>query len=142
MRPVPWLRAASIISFVFAIGHTLGGRSDWSPIGESTVLTAMRTTTFDVEGVHRTYLNLYRGFGFSLTLFLLWQGVVLWQLSAWARRQPAQTRPLIGAFTLMTLVDTWVIWHFLFPLPALFSAVLAVCGIAAWVGAARTPDRG
>jgi hypothetical protein len=142
MTPVPWLRAASIISFLFAVGHTLGGQTDWSPIGESDVLSAMRTVTFDVEGVHRTYLSLYRGFGYSLTLFLLWQGVILWQLSTLARTQPSQARPLVGVFALMTLVNTWVIWHFLFPLPAAFSAVLALCGIVAFLTAGRTPTHG
>jgi len=42
------LRVASIISLLFAAGHTLGGRNAWSPAGENNVLQAMRTVRFDV----------------------------------------------------------------------------------------------
>lgn len=133
MKPIIWLRAASIISFLFAIGHTLGGRKNWSPAGELDVLRAMRTVTFQVEGVTRTLLDFYRGFGFSLSLFLVWQGVVLWQLGQLAETQPLQARGFIVTFVIVTIVNTWVIWQFLFPLPAAFSALLAICGIAAFV---------
>ena len=65
------LRIASVISFVFAGGHVLGGRQFWSPIGESTVLAAMRTFTFDAQDVSRTYLDFYFGFGLTLWAYLI-----------------------------------------------------------------------
>lgn len=141
MTPVRWLRAASIISFLFAIGHTMGGLTDWAPTGESDVLRAMRTVTFDVEGMHRTYLTLYRGFGFSLTVFLTWQAVLLWQLATLSRTQPSRARPLVGAFALMSAANTWVFWHFLFPLPAAFAVVLTACGLAALLTSQRPTAR-
>ena len=75
------LRIASVISVLFAAGHTLGGRKAWSPQGENQVLQAMRTVRFETFGVSRTYLDFYRGFGFTISVFLAVQAVVLWQLA-------------------------------------------------------------
>ena len=67
----PWvsLRIAAVISLIFAIGHTLGGLKGWSPLGDTDVLTAMKTFRFDVQGVNRSYYEFYRGFGFLLTVY-------------------------------------------------------------------------
>ena len=40
------LRITSAISFLLAAGHTLGGWSSWSPVGDTDVLTSMRTFQF------------------------------------------------------------------------------------------------
>ena len=40
-----FLRIASIISLLFATGHTLGGLKKWSPMGDNEVLRAMTTST-------------------------------------------------------------------------------------------------
>jgi hypothetical protein len=58
------LRITSVISFLLAAGHTLGGWSSWSPVGDTDVLTSMRTFQFQTVGVTRSYLDFYRGFGF------------------------------------------------------------------------------
>ena len=41
MKAPIWLRVSSIISVLFATGHSLGGRQSWSPAGETEVLRAM-----------------------------------------------------------------------------------------------------
>jgi len=125
------LRVASAISLLFATGHALGGRKNWSPMGETEVLKAMREVRFDTMGVSRTYLDFYLGLGHSLTVFMLLETVVLWQLAAIAKTDPALARPMIGSFTLATIASGVVAWLFLFPVPAIFSAILATClGVA------------
>ena len=94
------LRLASVVSMLLAAGHTLGGRRSWSPIGESEGLTAMRTFRFDVAGVNRSYLEFYLGFGYSLSVFLAMQAIVLWQVGTLARTDRIQARPLIVTFLL------------------------------------------
>ena len=70
------LRIASVISLLFAAGHTLGGSDAWSPLGETEVLKSMRSFRFDVFGVSRTYLDFYLGFGFTLSVYLLLQAIL------------------------------------------------------------------
>jgi hypothetical protein len=126
------LRIGSVISLLFAAGHTLGGRKEWSPMGETEVLQAMRSTRFEAFGVSRTYLDFYLGFGYSLSVTLLLQAVVLWQLAGIARTDPGVVRPIAAAFAIASLASAILAWRFIFPLPALFAAVLAVVlGVAA-----------
>jgi hypothetical protein len=122
-----WLRISSIVSLLFAAGHTLGGMKDWSPTGETAVLTSMRTYRLEVQGVSRSYLDFYRGFGFSLSVFLVLQTVVLWQLSTIAATEPLRVRPIIASFALASVVGGIITWTFIFPVPAAFSAILTVC---------------
>jgi hypothetical protein len=127
------LRAAAIVSLLFAAGHTLGGRKDWSPMGDTDVLKAMRAVRFDTMGVSRTYLEFYRGFGYSLSVFLLLQTVVLWQMAAVAKTDPQLIRPMVATFAGASVATGVISWLFLFPVPAIFSAILATCLGAAFV---------
>jgi hypothetical protein len=135
MNAVLWLRISSVVSLLFAAGHTLGGRRNWSPIGESSVLTAMRDFRFDIQGVNRSYLDFYRGFGFSLSVFLVLQAVVLWQLSTIAAANPSQVRPIVASFAVASIVGGILAWCFLFPVPAVFSVVLSACLVLAAIAA-------
>lgn len=124
MTTTLWLRISSVITFLFAAGHTLGGLKYWSPMGENPVLRAMRETQFNTMGVNRSYLDFYMGFGYSLTVVQVMQGILLWQLAALARQDALRVRPLIAAIALASLAGTFIAWRFILPVPALFSLVL------------------
>src|ERR1700752_4364000 len=96
MKPSHWLRIASVIALLFAAGHSMGAMESWSPPGETDVLEAMRSFRFDAMGVTRTYWDFYFGFGLFISVFLLLQAILLWQLSAIAMTDPARARPLIA----------------------------------------------
>jgi len=135
MNVVLWLRVSSIVSVLFAAGHTLGGRRAWSPLGETPVLAMMRSYRFDVEGVSRTYLDFYKGFGYCLTVSMLLQAIVLWQLCAIARTNPAMVRPIVGSFAVASIAGAILTWFFLFPVPAVFSAALSACLVVTFLAA-------
>lgn len=120
------LRVCALISLLFAAGHGRGGRKDWSPMGETDVLKAMRSVRFDTMGVSRSYLDFYRGFGHSLTVFLLLQAAVLWLLAGLSNSDPAAVRPIIAVFAVASLASGAISWRFLFPVPAVFSLILTV----------------
>ena len=129
------LRISAVISLLFAVGHSLGGLKRWSPMGENEVLKAMETVRFDTMGVNRSYLDFFLGFGWSLSVAMLLQSVLLWQLASLARSDAAQVRPMIAAFALATLAGGVIAWLFIFPVPALFSAALLIVLVAAYVRA-------
>lgn len=131
------LRIASVISLAFTAGHTLGGLQKWSPMGENEVLKAMTTVRFDTMGSNRSYLDFFMGFGWSLSVFMLLQTVLLWQLASLARTDPARVRPMIAVFGLATLAGGLIAWRFIFPIPALFSSALFIVLLAAYVVAYR-----
>jgi hypothetical protein len=131
------LRIASIISVLFATGHTLGGRKSWSPAGETDVLRAMKTVSYHVMGVDRTFWNFYAGFGLTLSVYLLLQAVLLWQLATIAKDEPHRVRPLVASFFLATIASGLIAWKLIFAVPVVFSGVLAACLALAYVAAGR-----
>jgi hypothetical protein len=135
LTPAILLRTASCLTLLFAAGHAMGGMDSWSPPGETDVLQSMRAFQFDVMGATRTYWHFYVGFGLYLTVLLLLEAVLLWQLASLARVNPSQVRPLLGALSVAGGVGTVIIWTFIFAVPALFSLVCTVCLTLAWVAA-------
>jgi hypothetical protein len=134
-----WLRISAIVSLLFAVGHSLGGMQNWSPVADSPVLQSMRTVHFDVMGVNRSYLDFYLGFGYSITVSLALQAVLLWILSGLAREHASITRPMIAAFAVAAALGTLIAWKYILPIPALFSLVLCATLIVAFIGALRSP---
>lgn len=135
MNVVLWLRISSIVSFLFAVGHTLGGGKAWSPIGETAVLASMRSYQFNVEGVTRTYLDFYKGFGYSLSVSMFLQAIVLWQLIAIAQTNPALVRPIVGTFAAASIAGVILSGVFLFPIPVVFGAALSICLVVTFLAA-------
>lgn len=129
------LRISAVISLFFAIGHSLGGMKQWSPMGENEILKSMSTVRFDVMGASRSYLDFFMGFGWSISVALLLQSALLWQLASLARVDGMQVRPMIGMFALASLASGVIAWRFIFPVPALFSAALLIILVAAYVRA-------
>lgn len=132
------LRIASIFSFLFAVGHTMGGFTFWSPMGDNAVLHSMRAVKFDVMGASRSYLDFFVGFGYSLTVAQLVQAAVLWQLATMARTNAPAARPMIAVFALAGIASTVLAWRFIFPVPTVLAAMLTAVMIAAYFAAAKS----
>jgi len=120
------LRIASVISLLFTVGHTMGGLRKWSPMGDNAVLKAMTDVRFDTMGANRSYLDFFMGFGWSISVFMLMQTILLWQLSSLARTNSGRLRPMIAVIALATVASGVIAWRFIFPVPAMFSGVLAL----------------
>jgi len=140
MRTHHLLWSASVISFLLAVGHTLGGKDSWSPVGELDILRAMRTTSFTTAGVTRTFYDFFMGFGWCISVFLLLQAVVLWQLASIARTNPRATRPMIASFFLATVASGIIAWRMLVPPPVVFDGLIALILAAAFLVASRQPQ--
>lgn len=84
-----YLRLASALSLIYAAGHLMGGAKAWSPMGPNAVMRAMSQTRFQTMGVTRAYIDFYMGFGWSIGVAMVLQGVLLWQLADIARGHPA-----------------------------------------------------
>jgi hypothetical protein len=128
------LRIASVISLIFTAGHSLGGLKEWSPMGDNDVLRAMTAVRFDTMASNRSYLDFFMGFGWSISVMMLMQTILLWQLASLAQPDPARVRPMIAVFIGAALAGGAIAWRFIFPVPVLFSGALAVVLMAAyWV---------
>jgi len=137
MTTTKWLRISSIITLLYAAGHTLGGLKYWSPMGDNAVLQAMRTVHFDTMGVNRSYLDFYMGFGYALLVSQVMLAVLLWQLATLARTNTQMVRPMIAVITLAVAASGVITWRFTLPVPALFSLVQLASLAVAYVVARR-----
>jgi hypothetical protein len=137
MTATVWLRISSIITFLFAAGHTLGGLKYWSPMGDNAVLQAMRSVRFDTMGANRSYFDFYMGFGYSLSVTQVMLAILLWQLAALARTNAPGVRPMIAVIILAVAASSAIAWQFILPVPALFSLVQLASLAVAFVVARR-----
>ena len=133
MKAAALLRVAAIISLLFTAGHTMGGFKKWSPMGDNPVLRAMTDVHFQAMGARRSYLDFFMGFGWSLSVAMLLQSILLWQIATLARNDAVRVRPIIAIFALAQLAGGIIAWRFIFPVPALFSVILLVVLVAAFV---------
>lgn len=119
------LRVAAVVSLLFAIGHSLGGLEAWSPGGENDALRMMKSFVVDPEGVRRTYYEFYLGFGWIISVYLVLQALVLWQVATLAKTNPRSVRSIVASFAIANVIGAVLSWWFIFAVPAIFYIVMA-----------------
>jgi hypothetical protein len=133
-----WLRVASVLTFVHAALHTVGGVfGKVAPGAEQTAVDAMKGNAFVAMGVTRTMWDFYRGMGLAVMIFLTLAAVVLWQMAVLAKTEMFPlVRPVLAAFVLGFLLMAVVSWQYFFAGPLVAELLIAVC-----VGLAMIPAR-
>lgn len=133
MKASVFYRIAAVLLLLFAIAHTLGFRQADPKWGVDSLLVSMRSIHFDVQGVQRTYWDLFEAAGFSVGVFFLFSSVLAWQLGGLPAETLGRMRGIAWAFALCFAAITVVSWRFLFLPPVVFSFVVTLCLIsAAW----------
>jgi hypothetical protein len=131
-------RIAAVLLLLFAVGHTLGFRQSDSAWGVDALLGLMRSIHFDVQGFSRTYWDLFVAAGFSVGVFYLFAAVLAWQLAGLSPATLAAMRVTVWALAVSFAAITAVSLRYLFIIPIVFSAVIAVClTAAAWLSARK-----
>lgn len=128
MKSTTLLRTASVLTLIHAVLHTVGGLFSPPEHGpdEINVLNTMKAFQFDFMGSMRSYWDFYFGFGLIVTLFLLLDAVLLWQLASLAKSDAEKARPfmltLLGAFAAMMVLS----WLYFFIAPLVVEGIIAV----------------
>jgi hypothetical protein len=60
----------------------------------------MKSHHFAVMGTMRSYWDFLFGYGLFVTIALLVQALLFWRLAAFAKTNPALTKPIVGLFCL------------------------------------------
>ena len=136
MKASTFYRIAAVLLLLFAVGHTLGFRESDPEWGVEALLSSMRSIHFDVQGVKRTYWDLFVAAGFSVGILYLFAAILAWQLGGLPVGRLALMRGTAWAFALAFAAITVVSWRFLFIIPVAFSISITVClTAAAWISA-------
>jgi len=127
MKPWIVLRTAAAVALLLGVGHSLG--APWTPVvgpEERVVIETMKSHQFAVMGDTRSYWSFYVGFGWSISVYLIAQAIVLWQLAAQSKVDPYGIRPIVAVFLVATLLTGVIAWNYIVAIPVAFCAVLAV----------------
>ena len=126
------VRTASVLAFVHAVLHTIGGVFGRVAAGPATIaVTAMKANQFAAFGNQRTFWEFYTGLGLAITIFLVMDSIVLWLLAPLVMSYPKQIRPVLVAFAIGYLVFAVVSFRFFFLGPVVVEFLIMVCLIAA-----------
>src|SRR6266446_3694976 len=127
-------RIASVLLILFALGHTLGFRRVDPRWGVDSIIGALRSTQFHVQGFDRSYWDFYTGFGLFVTVLLLFTAALSWRLASLPKASllaiPVVTWGLAACFVVVTFLS----WKYFFMVPIIFSGVITICLVfAAWI---------
>ena len=138
MRASILYRISSVLILLFAIGHTLGFRKVDPAWGVDQALAVLKQTTFPVQGFDRTYYGFYVGFGYFVTVFMLFTAVVTWELArlplATLKQLPWLTWGLALAYAGSLLISG----RYFFMAPLIFSILIFLCLAAAAIAARKS----
>jgi hypothetical protein len=128
-------RIAAVVLVLFAAGHTFGFLNFRPSSAEGVaVYHAMNSVQFEIEGANYSYGNFYRGFGLTVTAYLLFSAFLAWHLGSIAASRPRTIRVLAWVFALVQLACLILSVLYFFLVPALFSSVVVICLVwAAWL---------
>jgi hypothetical protein len=128
MKPVIYLRAASLLTLLHAVLHTFGGVFGKPDPGPAQVaVAAMKANQFPVMGVTRSYWSFYMGMGLGVTISLTIIAIVLWQLSSLAKTDACRLRPICMTFLLAFLLLAVNSSVYFFAAPAIVELLIAIC---------------
>lgn len=134
-------RISAVLLLLFAVGHQLGFRKVDPRWGVASLVDGMKSTHFDVQGARRTYWDFFSGFGFFVTVLLVFAAVLAWQLASLPAATLAGLRVVLWAFAACYVIIAVLTWRYFFMAPVVFSVLVAiVLVLAAWrasTGASR-----
>jgi hypothetical protein len=127
-KPVLYLRIASVLTFIHAVLHTVGGvfgKIDPGPV--ATAVEAMKANTFPLMGNVRSFWMFYRGMGLAATVSLTAESILMWQLASLAKNESRRLRPMMGTFLAAYLALAINSNAYFFPPPVIVEILIAAC---------------
>ena len=132
MKPILFLRIASVLTLVHAVLHTVGGVFGKPIPGVATIVaTTMQANHFTVFGVTRSYADFYFGMGMGITIWLAAETVLLWQLGTLAKKDAARLKPILTVLLLGFLAFAMNSYLYFFLGPVIVEILIALCLVMA-----------
>jgi hypothetical protein len=131
------IRIASGLTILHAVLHTIGGVLSKPNNGaaEIAIIDAMKSRAFNVMGSMRTYWDFFFAYGILISIALLVEGILLWQVATLAKSNAAAIKPILLLFTLNFIVTSVIAWKYFFFAPAVTEMLIAAFLTAAYFAA-------
>ena len=128
MKPVLFLRIASILTLFHTAGHTIGavfGKP--APGAQQAAVWAMKTNQFQLMGLTRSYWDFHLGVNLAVSVMLAAEAVVFWQLASLARADASRLRPIVATFLVGYLGLAAISYEYFFAPPLITEILIALC---------------
>jgi hypothetical protein len=126
-------RSSSILLLLFAAGHTLGFRQIDPKWSVDSLVQSMKTIHFNANGSDRTYWDFFVGFGFFVTVLLVFASIIAWQFGSLPAETLRAMRISTWGFVICFVVVAYLSWRYFFIVPVVFSIAISLClASAAW----------
>ena len=120
---------------LFALGHTIGFRRVDPRWNADSVVNGMHTVNFHVLGFNRSYWDFFSGFGFFVSVFLVFAAILAWQFGSMSREALAAIPVVRWSFAACFVLIAGLTWRYFFTPPGVFSTLVALGLVgAAWLG--------
>jgi hypothetical protein len=126
MMPVILYRVSAVVLLLFAAGHQFGFRQVDPQWKADTTVAAMRDVRFPVQGFQRTYWEFFSGFGFFVTMLLLFSAVFAWQVGGLSPDVRRTLAPVLWAFAITYVVIAALTWRYFFMAPGILATIVAL----------------
>lgn len=138
MSSTLFLRIASVLTLIHCAGHTIGGVFGKPQNGaeEIAVIETMKAHQFNVMGSMRAYWDFFFGYGLVLSVTLLIQGVLFWQLGSLIKTNPGAAKPVVALFCGNFLLMSVIVFKYFFLGAGVLELLIAACLAAAFFTAA------
>lgn len=133
-----WLRSASVLTLLLALGHATG--SPWTPdpgAESMAVVSRMQSVHFELLGAQRSYWEFYVGFGHTIPVFLLLLAILFWLLPA-AVPDPRRARTVLAVMLAAFVSIVGLDWVYFFAAPLVLAIAIALC-LALALKSVRSP---
>jgi hypothetical protein len=128
MKPVVFLRIASVLTLIHAALHTIGGVfGKPAPGVAATTYAVMKANYFPALGAIRSYWEFYRGMGLAVSIFLTVEGIVFWQLASLAKNNAFRLRPVLALFLAGYVAMAVNSYFYFFSAPVVVEFLIAAC---------------
>src|SRR5262245_10424899 len=134
VKPTIWYRLAAVLLLLFAAGHQFGFRQVDPRWNAAAVVEAMRTTRFPVQGFDRSYWDFFSGFGFFVTVVLVYSAAFAWQVAGLASDSRRALQPVLWLFALSYCVIGALTWTHFFAAPGIFATLVAASLVVGAIG--------
>lgn len=138
-KSVLFLRIASVLTFIHAVLHTIGGVFGKVDPGPAAVaVAAMKANQVLVMGSMRSFWDFYFGLGLALSISMTAESVLMWQLASLAKTEAARLRPMMTTFLVAYLVIAINSNAHFFIAPVI-TEILIAASLAAAIATAKSP---
>ena len=135
------LRLTTVPLLLYCVGHTLSALASTPPFGAESdaVAATMKSVHFDVAGSACTWYGFYLGFGYEVSIFFLFSGVLTWFLGGMSLPDQRRWAPITGALFVSYAATIVLSVRYLFVVPIVFSSLITL--LLGWHGVriARAP---